>query len=419
MDTQQLFFALHVSVIALVAFMVHKKVPEAYMDEVFHVPQAQRYCALDYRTWDPMLTTPPGLYVISNVLFSPFLFSSTSRFCSTTLLRSTNFGFAIGLHLVIKRILLRLHPYQNKLEREFNPLVITLFPIVWFYNFLYYTDPGSTFFVLLGYLLALECKYKTSALVMGISILFRQTNITWVAFILGVSTLKVLSSQKDAILNPKVAEIKTWGQGFNQVVIFIMSIFKNFRNVMIYFFPFFILFIALGIFIKWNDGIVLGDRSHHTPIFHFPQIFYFASFTLIFGAPIVLSFDHIGPIWDFVDYRSPRKLLLFWMMMTYLMYMIHEFSFEHPYLLADNRHYSFYLWKNVYRRHKSIKYLLLPFYITAIRILGKLLTSQQSFLWTAYTTTRFKAAGTRILSLHYCKHCYSIHILVTTIYLEV
>lgn len=32
-------------------------------DEFFHVPQAQRYCNNDY-TWDPKITTPPGLRVL-------------------------------------------------------------------------------------------------------------------------------------------------------------------------------------------------------------------------------------------------------------------------------------------------------------------------------------------------------------------
>lgn len=30
-------------------------------DEVFHIPQAQAYCAGRYDIWDPKLTTPPGL----------------------------------------------------------------------------------------------------------------------------------------------------------------------------------------------------------------------------------------------------------------------------------------------------------------------------------------------------------------------
>ena len=30
-------------------------------DEPFHVPQAQAYCRGDYWTWDPKITTTPGL----------------------------------------------------------------------------------------------------------------------------------------------------------------------------------------------------------------------------------------------------------------------------------------------------------------------------------------------------------------------
>lgn len=30
-------------------------------DEPFHVPQAQAYCKGEYTTWDPKITTPPGL----------------------------------------------------------------------------------------------------------------------------------------------------------------------------------------------------------------------------------------------------------------------------------------------------------------------------------------------------------------------
>ena len=38
-------------------------------------------------------------------------------------------------------------------------------------------------------------------------------------------------------------------------------------------------------------------------------------------------------------------------------------SIAHPYLLADNRHYPFYLWRKVIKAHWSIKYLLVPFYV--------------------------------------------------------
>lgn len=33
-------------------------------DEVFHIPQAQKYCQGKFKEWDDKITTPPGLYVL-------------------------------------------------------------------------------------------------------------------------------------------------------------------------------------------------------------------------------------------------------------------------------------------------------------------------------------------------------------------
>ena len=38
-------------------------------DEIFHVPQAQKYCNGNFRSWDPMITTPPGLYVHNSIIW--------------------------------------------------------------------------------------------------------------------------------------------------------------------------------------------------------------------------------------------------------------------------------------------------------------------------------------------------------------
>ena len=35
---------------------------EPYMDEVFHIPQAQAYCQGGFDVWDPKITTSPGTY---------------------------------------------------------------------------------------------------------------------------------------------------------------------------------------------------------------------------------------------------------------------------------------------------------------------------------------------------------------------
>jgi alpha-1,2-glucosyltransferase len=40
-------------------------------------------------------------------------------------------------------------------------------------------------------------------------------------------------------------------------------------------------------------------------------------------------------------------------------------SIEHPFLLADNRHYTFYVWRKIYRRHWTAPYLSTPLYVFA------------------------------------------------------
>lgn len=49
-----------------------------------------------------------------------------------------------------------------------------------------------------------------------------------------------------------------------------------------------------------------------------------------------------------------------------------RFSFRsvaHPFLLADNRHYAFYLWRRVINVHPYARYALAPGYVVAARLL--------------------------------------------------
>uniref|UniRef100_A0A0V0GGS1 Dol-P-Glc:Glc(2)Man(9)GlcNAc(2)-PP-Dol alpha-1,2-glucosyltransferase n=1 Tax=Solanum chacoense TaxID=4108 RepID=A0A0V0GGS1_SOLCH len=48
--------------VVAVSILVNRIVTEPYMDEIFHIPQAQQYCKGNFRSWDPMITTPPGLW---------------------------------------------------------------------------------------------------------------------------------------------------------------------------------------------------------------------------------------------------------------------------------------------------------------------------------------------------------------------
>ncbi|KAJ2814815.1 glucosyltransferase [Coemansia erecta] len=39
------------------------------------------------------------------------------------------------------------------------------------------------------------------------------------------------------------------------------------------------------------------------------------------------------------------------------------FTVEHPFLLSDNRHYTFYVWKNFFQRHWLLRYMYIPGYV--------------------------------------------------------
>lgn len=43
----------------------------------------------------------------------------------------------------------------------------------------------------------------------------------------------------------------------------------------------------------------------------------------------------------------------------------------HPYLLADNRHYTFYVWNRLYGKHMLVRYLLIPVYIFGVFVICK------------------------------------------------
>ncbi|XP_069765612.1 dol-P-Glc:Glc(2)Man(9)GlcNAc(2)-PP-Dol alpha-1,2-glucosyltransferase isoform X6 [Narcine bancroftii] len=72
---EKFFFSAVVSSNFLVASVLFAMISRAqrtpYMDEIFHVPQAQKYCEGIFSEWDPMITTLPGLYLVSTGIIKP------------------------------------------------------------------------------------------------------------------------------------------------------------------------------------------------------------------------------------------------------------------------------------------------------------------------------------------------------------
>lgn len=112
-------------------------------------------------------------------------------------------------------------------------------------------------------------------------------------------------------------------------------------------------------FLIWNNGIVLGDRSAHQPGFHLAQFPYFLLFTAFFGAVHIFTVDNVAYVWRLL---CERMYLITSLVMIISACLQPQFTYVHPYLLADNRHYTFYLWKRILSNVSApwLRYTIVP-----------------------------------------------------------
>ncbi|CAB4057909.1 ALG10 [Lepeophtheirus salmonis] len=318
---------------------------EPYMDEIFHIPQVQKYCAGDFISWDPKITTLPGLYLITIGILNPIskFIGPIMTLCDTFHLRCVSLALSVVNFLIIQRITIQIHGARHGIFGDdkkclLSSLNIALFPLLYFFSFFYYTDVGSTFMVLLMYCLHLEKRDWFAAFIGFLAVLFRQTNIIWVAFV----------------------AVQACGPHLIHAIHSLMHMDK--KNV-----KFSLTF--TGQLKELIEGIVVGDRLAHTAVFHPTQMFYF------FGFSLVMSFPHcISKMESFFKHSVKKKP--FWLATLSLFFygIIREYgSLAHPYLLADNRHYTFYIWRKIIHRSNWSPYLGIPFYIYGAYCLSRTL----------------------------------------------
>lgn len=110
-------------------------------------------------------------------------------------------------------------------------------------------------------------------------------------------------------------------------------------------------------FVLINGSIVVGDKKAHKATINIPQIFYFALFYGFFTFPAALL--NIRKIYSSIK----EHIILFIFCIIVGLIIVKINTPVHPYLLADNRHYTFYIWKRVYEWFPIVKYCLVPIYI--------------------------------------------------------
>jgi alpha-1,2-glucosyltransferase len=185
-------------------YHVNTLVPDPYLDEVFHIPQAQGYCDGQFQTWDPKITTPPGLYLVSYAVVRTrrLISSSSGDVCSVADLRWLNAAITLlVLPFQIWDLYRRLFPERARKSGHDSATLfhsvsnICLFPLLFFFSGLYYTDVCSVSFVLAVYQYHVRSlrdgattRWMDAVMVFFVGIgalLMRQTNIFWVAVFLG------------------------------------------------------------------------------------------------------------------------------------------------------------------------------------------------------------------------------------------
>ncbi|KAK6519465.1 glucosyltransferase [Arthrobotrys megalospora] len=479
-DDFQLYFrvGLLLSISVYTAIKVNSVVADPYLDEVFHIPQAQRYCLMHFKDWDDKITTPPGLYLLSYIYVgfvqtvlpiyrfvlqniptftttptgwetkpgsaSNFTHASLEH-CSTVSLRFLNvIGGSVFIPWLVYEICLYVHsPYHQvtpppipvvvvagpgpggsladpkevekaKRKTELPPGVgpkepvpkvdvieermnheasaaqtamnVALFPLLYFFNNLFYTDIWSTVFVLFAYRSYLLYSPWTSAGWSLLSLFFRQTNILWTIFLLLLSAIRILKRLHppapssllhhhpltlSAILgragfgglyDPSIthSDVSDYLKSLLSIAI---SGYSNLSPVLIAIEPYIYVISLFGFFVYWNGSIALGDKTNHVSTFHPVQLFYFSLFTIL-STPFVFLTNPITLLVTTVKsfFGSPLKAASTVAASLLIAGAVHQFTYTHPFMLADNRHYVFYIWRRTILSHPDAKYLGIPLY---------------------------------------------------------
>ncbi|KAH7312421.1 DIE2/ALG10 family-domain-containing protein [Stachybotrys elegans] len=456
--------------------LVSAFVPEAYLDEFFHIPQAQKYCQGRFREWDDKITTPPGLYLISS--FPRTLMRSigagADNVCDESTLRSLN---TVGLLLLSLLAMLCRQQLEGLLQHGIplanigvrsqysahTALNIALFPVLFFFSGLYYTDVMSTVVVMLAFLLHLyrvsgrpnSVRSDISVVFLGLSsLLMRQTNVFWsVVFLGGLETAHAVKSlQPERAERPEITTL--WGQlkysawryslgdvhdpplnlayiddmFFCLASLALAAAFNPLR-VARQIWPYIAVLLCFGAFVVWNGGVVLGDKSNHVATIHLTQMLYIWPFFAFFSLPMILpavystlatvlsgQYKKLGRsnlegtdvatsessttkaepakkrdlkssnVLMLVNYllENPFFVVIIPVLASILIALaiVRFNTIIHPFTLADNRHYMFYIFRYTIRRGQMVRLLLAIPYVICQRMVWSTLAgccSQKPF----------------------------------------
>ncbi|TYZ62605.1 hypothetical protein PybrP1_002365 [[Pythium] brassicae (nom. inval.)] len=354
---------------AAVLALVNAFAPEPYMDEVFHIPQTQQYCNGDFVTWDSKITTLPGLYLVATLYAHAAALFGTA-FCSAAVLRSVNVLFAVGSALLLVK--LRALTVRGDGHCLAHALMVVAFPVHFFFTFLFYTDAGASFFVLLMYFFAERVNLLLYPSARGSFILSALTNIIWVAFVAGTVVVKCVELSHGSFIygttkqDARLGNTRVVRNSAQRVLInFVLVVATNLGTLLQLVWPFVIVAVGFAVFLFTNGGIVVGDKSNHEASVHGAQLLYFVVVAATGFGVSLFTPSNIRRFADSVQRsaKEPKQAAFMACTVALVLVTIAFFSPVHKFMLADNRHYTFYVWRKFFRKHALAKFLPTSLYL--------------------------------------------------------
>lgn len=148
---------------------------------------------------------------------------------------------------------------------------------------------------------------------------------------------------------------------------------NNVSSVVISLVPYLLILAAFGGFVLWNGSVVLGHKEFHTASLHLAQMLYLWPYFLFFSWPLLLApmANVLLPKFmlpKFVDQGFPAtrrqlpKILTALIVIPIMAAVVHFNTIVHPFTLADNRHYVFYVFRILLRSHPYTRYAAIVVY---------------------------------------------------------
>ncbi len=333
------------------------------------MPQARRYCVGDWRAWDPKITTFPGVYLLAaaaaRLLAAAGLPAAAS--CPTPLLRAVSAAAAAAVPPLAYALAAALDPTRPPRELRLAAAAAALAPPHLLYAFFFYTDAASTAATLACWLAAARGRTHWAAVLGAAAIAVRQTNAVWVAFVLAWAALDLLRLE-DRVAGGgrrKGAGGKDAPSAARDAWPLAKRAWRLRRALVAELWPLAALVAAFAAFVAANGGVVVGDRAHHALVAHLAQPLYAALFITSMSAPLFWLPGQVAGSLRAAATAPLRALL--WAAVAAAA--VARGTLAHPFLLADNRHYAFYIWRRVINRTPWARYALVPLYLHALRAL--------------------------------------------------